>query len=57
MIQLIKSKLKLVKNMVERSNSLPSISGVNENFFEKFGDPNDSNSFLYSSKLVTVRHA
>ena len=43
--------------MVETSNSIPTISGVNENFFEKFGDPNDANSFLYSSKLVTVRHA
>jgi len=36
---------------------LPVIEGINKNFFSDFGHPEDDESFLCKSKLLTVRHA
>ena len=35
----------------------PEIVGINERFFEKYGHPDDANSWLFNSKLLIVRHA
>ena len=45
--------------MVDNENrlELPAIQGLNADFFEKSGHPDDPESFLYNSKLLTVRHA
>lgn len=40
--------------MVEANNNS---QGVNDSFFEQFGYTDEASSFLFKSKLLTVRHA
>lgn len=46
----------MVENNSDRIE-LPVVEGFNSEFFNQFGHPDDAESWLHGSKLLTVRHA
>lgn len=43
--------------MVDEIGNSLSFEGVNKDFLANFGHPEDTESFVASSKLIMVRHA